>query len=187
MKILVTYALEEERGSIQLPDCLLTFCCTGVGKVSTAIATYEAVLRERPDLVLNLGTAGTLTLPVGTILVCNRFLDRDLEKVSALGLPFQIGFEDLLREAGFLKAAEAIGVVSTGDTFLTDLEQTGVHADVFDMEAYATAQVCRKLELPFLSVKYVTDVIGQNSIKHWEDKLLEAKHGLADYLQRLQF
>ena len=46
------------------------------------------------------------------------------------------------------------------------------------MEAYAQAWVCRTKNTPFIAVKYVTDIIGQNSVKHWEDKLADARKGL---------
>ena len=65
------------------------------------------------------------------------------------------------------------GVCNTGDTFLTELSD--VKGDVVDMEAYAQAWVCRTKNTPFIAVKYVTDIIGQNSVKHWEDKLADAR------------
>ena len=53
-----------------------------------------------------------------------------------------------------------------------------------DMEAYAQAFVCRELNVPFLSVKYVTDIIGQNSVQHWEDKLSDARLGLSAWFSQ---
>ena len=40
--------------------------------------------------------------------------------------------------------------------------------------------------LAFISVKYVTDIIGQNSVKHWEDKLADARQGLSHYFNVLK-
>jgi len=37
-----------------------------------------------------------------------------------------------------------------------------------------------------ISVKYVTDIIGQNSVKHWEDKLADARQGLSHYFNVLK-
>ena len=54
------------------------------------------------------------------------------------------------------------------------------------IEAYAQAFVCRSKEIPFISVKYVTDIIGQNSVKHWEDKLADARQGLSHYFNVLK-
>lgn len=55
-----------------------------------------------------------------------------------------------------------------------------------DMEAYAQAFVCRAKEIPFISVKYVSDVIGQNSVKHWEDRLEDARAGLSHFFNVLK-
>ena len=53
------------------------------------------------------------------------------------------------------------------------------------MEAYAQAWVCRTKNTPFIAVKYVTDIIGQNSVKHWEDKLADARKGLGVVFRNL--
>ncbi|MFA7043457.1 MAG: nucleosidase [Bacteroidales bacterium] len=185
MKILVTYALEAEKGNIRIPGCTLVFYCTGIGKVSTAINTYEALLNEKPDLVMNIGTAGTLSHQVGEILICSHFFDRDLVKISNLGVNCHLNFEQELDSLGLFKDCQTRYVVSTGDTFQTSQEESGTEGDVFDMESYAAAQTCKKLGFPYVSVKYVTDVIGQNSIKHWEDKLQEAREGLIRFLYGL--
>lgn len=185
MKILITYALEAERGNIQISNSTLMFCCTGIGKVSTAINTYEALLNETPDLVLNIGTAGTLSHQVGDIVICSGFFDRDLVKISDFGVNCRLNFSDELGALGVFNDSLINNVVSTGDTFQTNQEESGAEGDVFDMEAYAGAQVCKKLGVPYVSVKYVTDVVGQNSIKHWEEKLQDAREGLAAFLKSL--
>jgi len=183
MKILITYALEAERGNWQMPGHELFFCRTGVGKVSAALHTYEAALRLKPNLVLNVGSAGTIHHQLGDIVVCNHFVDRDLEKIAHFGVPFELDFSAEL--ASYVFKLDVNGCVSTGDTFQTDKEEssTGMHADVFEMEAFGSAQACKQLNLPFLAIKYVTDVIGQNSLKHWEDKLDDAKESLEMYLK----
>ena len=182
MKILITYALEAERGSWQMPGHELFFCRTGVGKVSAALHTYEAVLGLKPDLVLAVGSAGTLHHQVGDIVVCNHFIDRDLEKIAYLGVPCELDFSAELDAFGL--GVEMKGSVSTGDTFQTDRDTStnGLHADVFDMEAYGSAQACKQLNTSFVAIKYITDVIGQNSLKHWEDKLEDARISLENYL-----
>ena len=49
------------------------------------------------------------------------------------------------------------------------------------MEAYAEAEVCREMGIPFISVKYVTDVVGQNSAQEWYAKLKDAREGLTKF------
>ena len=39
--------------------------------------------------------------------------------------------------------------------------------------------------VPFASVKYVTDEIGKNSLKYWEDKLSDARKGLSLYFEKM--
>ena len=79
----------------------------------------------------------------------------------------------------FFKDWQFDSTCNTGDTFLTEADGTG---DVFDMESFAIAKVCRKHQIPFVGVKYVTDKIGDNSVKHWEEKLAEAQAGLQQFL-----
>ena len=185
MKILLTYALEAERGNWQIPGHELFFCRTGVGKVSAALHTYEQAFRLKPDLVLAVGTAGTLHHQVGDIVVADKFVDRDLEKIAHLGVPFQLDFTAELAAFTFKQAVD--GAVSTGDTFQenSDESSAGEWTDVFDMEAFGGAQACKTLGIPFVAVKFITDVIGQNSIKHWEDKLEDARLGLEVFLKTL--
>jgi adenosylhomocysteine nucleosidase len=185
MKILITYALEVERGDWQLPGHEVFFCATGVGKVAAALHTYVQAQACKPDLVLAVGTAGTLHHRVGDIVVCNRFLDRDLEQIAHLGVPFELDFS--AECAAFPWQVAVTGSVSTGDTFQTDRDESsaGSRVDVFDMEAYGSAQACKQLGIPFVAVKFVTDVIGENSIRHWEDKLVDARKGTEVFLKTL--
>ena len=97
---------------------------------------------------------------------------------------YEIDSMDLLSQKGYCLHWPAGGVCNTGDTFLTELSD--VSGDVVDMEAYAQALVCRAKNVPFISVKYVTDIIGQNSVKHWEDKLADARKGLGEFFEKLE-
>jgi len=185
MKILITYALEAERGNWQIPGHNVFSFRTGVGKVSAALQTYEKAQMLKPELVISVGTAGTLHHQVGDIVVADKFVDRDLQKIAHLGVFYQLDFTKDLAHLPFKQKVDA--TVSTGDTFQENAKDalTGAWADVFDMEAYGSAQACKMLGIRFVSVKYITDVIGQNSIKHWEEKLEDARKGLENFLKTL--
>ncbi|MCD8080175.1 MAG: nucleosidase [Bacteroides sp.] len=182
--LLVTHAVEQEYVDIHWPSVDICYVKTGIGKVKSAFRPTEAVLHRSPDLVINMGTAGTLEHRVGDVFVCRHFIDRDMQKMSGLGLEHEIDSSGLLTERGFCMHWNEEGVCNTGDSFLTEL--TDVTGDVVDMEAYAQAYVCRSLSIPFIAVKYVTDIIGQNSVKHWEDKLADARDGLGHFLNVLK-
>lgn len=189
MRILVTYAVQGEftelkfSGLIGEDEVQIGYLRTGVGKVKSAFYLAEAINRAQPDLVVNVGTAGTVSHRVGDIFVCRHFIDRDMQKLTDLGMEYEIDSAGLLAEKGYCLHWQGEGVCNTGDTFLTELSD--VQGDVVDMEAYAQALVCRAKEVPFISVKYVTDIIEQNSVKHWEDKLTDARKALGEFFERL--
>ncbi len=181
MKWLMTYAVKEEYTEIKFPHDEIIPVCTGIGKVNAAFRLTEAIYENRPDAVLNIGTVGTVDHQVGTLFVCRKFIDRDMQKLASLGLPYEIEFQEYPVIQGFSWVGKREGVCNTGDSFLTEL--TDIEGDIVDMEAYAQAVVCKERQLPFVSVKYVTDVIGQNSVKHWQDKLAEARKSLNEFFK----
>ena len=177
LKVLITHAVNDELIDVNLTDCNVKYVRTGIGKVKSTMRLMDALAQEIPDIVINMGTAGTVSHHVGDVFVCCRFIDRDLEKVGCLNLQSEIDSSSLLQEKGYCLSWKPNGVCNTGDSFLT--ETANSHGDVFDMEAFAQAQVCEVKGIPFISVKYVTDKIGENSIQHWEDKLADARKALA--------
>jgi adenosylhomocysteine nucleosidase len=176
MKILFVYAIPEEKIDINIPDAEVIYVETGIGKVNAAMKTMRAICEYHPDMVINFGTAGTLNHKVGEIIVCNKFIDRDLRKVTLDGVVSEIEFERYERFSN-----SVWGVCNTGDSFITS--GTDIEGDVIDMEAYGEAEVCREMGIPFISVKYVTDVVGQNSVESWLDKLADARKGLTEFFK----
>lgn len=181
--LLLAIALPEEAFEWQPQDYDVVRVFTGVGKTGAAMTLTEAVLRHRPVAVVNAGTAGALHYNVGDILVCDRFIDRDLKPLAIHGVVSERSSAVPVRPA-FVSRIDGNDTartftVSTGDSFVVD----AAHAvgDAVDMEAFALATVCQRYGLPFVAVKYVTDVIGQNSVAHWEEKLHDAVCGLAAY------
>ena len=153
MRILVTYAVQGEFTELKFPgltgeeEVQVGYLRTGIGKVKSAFYLTEAINRAQPDLVVNMGTAGTVRHQVGDIFVCRHFVDRDMQKLTDFDMECEINSAEL--------------------------------------EAYAQAWVCRTKNTPFIAVKYVTDIIGQNSVKHWEDKLADARKGLGEFFEAL--
>lgn len=181
MKILLPYAIPEEKIEISLPGNELIFVETGVGKVRAALHTMHAICKHHPDIVINFGTAGTINHNVGDIIVCHKFVDRDLRKVVYDGVISEIGFDK--NSSHHISKKENIiwGTCNTGDSFIT--KDADIEGDVIDMEAYGEADVCREMGIPFLSVKYVTDVVGKNSWQDWYAKLADARNALTAFFR----
>ena len=189
MRILVTYAVQGEFTELKFPGLIgeeevqIGYLRTGVGKVKSAFYLSEAINHAQPDLVVNVGTAGTICHQVGDIFVSRHPAARPPPPPAAPAPEHEIDSTDLLSQKGYCLHWPAGGVCNTGDTFLTELSD--VSGDVVDMEAYAQALVCRAKNVPFISVKYVTDINGQNSLKQWENTLADARKGLGEFFEKL--
>ncbi|MBO7073523.1 MAG: 5'-methylthioadenosine/S-adenosylhomocysteine nucleosidase [Bacteroidales bacterium] len=187
MKILFVYAIPEEKIEINIPNVEVIYVETGMGKVNAAMKTMRAICEYHPDMVINYGSAGTLNHNIGDIIVCNRFIDRDLQKVTLDGVVSEIVFgtdeaRHALTEQRLNERAKVLwGTCNTGDSFITS--GADIEGDVIDMESYAIADVCREMGIPFVSVKYVTDVVGKNSVESWQEKLADARHGLTEFFK----
>ena len=180
MKILLVYAIPEEKIEINIPNAEVIYVETGMGKVNASMRLMRAICEYHPDMVINAGSAGTLNHKVGDIIVCNRFIDRDLRKVTIDGVVSEIEYDcrDVARRV--LTNRDIVwGTCNTGDSFIT--EGNDIEGDVIDMESYAEADVCREMGIPFFAVKYVTDVVGQNSSEEWFAKLADARTGLTKF------
>lgn len=185
-KILITYAVKEEFVCLDSNDHYhIEYLRTGVGKTPSAHLLTKKIMEESPDFVLNIGTAGTLRHKVGDIFIATSFIDRDYEEIKLPGIEFVINGAELPDNPeleNWVSTYPNRGVCSTGDTFVTQV--SSLSGDFVDMEAYAQAYVCRELNTPFLSVKYITDVIGQNSVEKWENKLSDARAGLLQWFDK---
>lgn len=184
MKILFVYAIPEEKIEVNIPNAEVIYVETGIGKVNAALHTMRAICEYHPDVVINLGSAGTLNHKVGDIIVCNRFVDRDLRKVVLDGVISEIEFDRDAINRVFLSEhlmdhAKLVGTCNTGDSFI--IQGNDIEGDVIDMESYAVADVCREMGIPFVAVKYVTDIVGQNSSQEWYAKLKDAREGLTKF------
>lgn len=175
MKILVTYAIESERFPLKIKDADIKYLCTGIGKVHAAMMLMKAICEDRPDMVMNIGTSATLNHHIGDIFVCHHFIDRDLEKVNLPEICCEIEFSGKMGIKA-VDEADKKGICNTGDGFVTEI--IDFKGDVIDMESFAQATVCKEMKIPFVAVKYVTDIIGKNSKEIWIDKLHDAREGL---------
>lgn len=178
--ILVTYAVKEEFITLNSSDNI-QYVRTSVGKTKSAYYLTRKIIEEKPDFVLNIGTAGTISHKVGDIFIARHFIDRDYKAIKLPGIEYEISGESLIKNypelKSWLSTYDKVGICSTGDTFVTEV--ASISEDFVDMEAYTQAFVCKEMGVPFLSVKYITDIIGENSVEHWENKLADACVGLS--------
>ena len=173
---LIVFALECEAQERFIDLCPIY---SGVGKVNAAynlarkIAQLQHDNGKAPELVLNVGSAGSTHFKAGTVVNCTRFVQRDFD-ATALGVaPYVTPFEDcpvfLANGMRYLDFPE--GVCGTGDNFATN--GLGSEWNVVDMEAYALAKICKLENIPFGCLKYITDGADGQAATSWEAGLLE--------------
>jgi adenosylhomocysteine nucleosidase len=170
MKYIIVTALEDEAEGLEKYAPVVH---TGIGKVNASIKLYEAILKYKPDLVLNYGTAGGLTDLLGLHKVAH-FVQIDMD-VRALDFPR--GVTPLTGEELPVKTGLVLG---TGDSFITNaekqLEGLGVEIDLVDMEGYALNKVCEHHGVAFEAYKYISDSADETAGDDWIGSVKSGTH-----------
>ena len=188
-KLLIVMALpQESRGLLEAAGASLLY--TGVGKVNAAAALARRLAEIRcataaHPMVVNMGTAGSRSIPAHTLVACNRFAQRDMD-VSGMGLapgvtPFDATPPVIEFPSVFPQLSQLL--CSTADSFATHRHE--IVGDVVDMEAFALARVCLSENARFACVKYITDGADSDSATHWEAALDNAARAFATFCQSL--
>ena len=191
-EILIVCALEQETQE-ELNDWLpftdnpvWNVLYTGVGKVNATrkltecFSSYQtiAAVRRNHELVINYGTAGSRELPIGELVDCTKFIQRDMNAVQFGFMKGQTPFENdvpLILDSTHIEfnPIQKHQVCGTGDNFVDNVKDEHTMIDVFDMEAYALAKVCHYYHIPFISFKYITDNVNEHSVKDWKENLAD--------------
>ena len=134
---------------------------TGVGKINAAIAAHKAVAQGFHTIV-NIGSCGSLSLPVGEIVQIGRALqDIDATPLCAYGeTPFENDSHHVILDP-------SLHTTCFSTDYFYDAKQEPKYSPsylkliqtstVFDMECYAQAKVCRSLGVAYQSYKWVSD------------------------------
>lgn len=185
--IIVAFALPQEQVEINIEGYHIVPVITGITKAYASASLAKAIVDYQPTLILNIGTAGTIRHSVGDIILSTHFIDRDIKLQNFESVNGEIKTQCIFASKWHSmikgKCVKGDFIVNTGDYFVT--EDDHIVGDVVDMEGFANALVAKKLGIDFLAIKYVTDVIGQNSMQIWEDRLSEARQGLSNYFKNI--
>jgi adenosylhomocysteine nucleosidase len=179
MKLGIIMALpQESQGLFEKQKAPVHYC--GVGKVNAAYSTVEIIRKHHYDLILNLGTAGSHKFPIQTLVECISYVQRDMD-LSLLGLKRGITPMDNIPgkiEGSRISELPNFGICGTSDTI--ELGPPLVECDLVDMEAFAIAKVCKKMNIQFHAIKYITDSSNKNTHKDWTQNLKLASKALFD-------
>lgn len=174
MQTLVVMALKvESQGLFEKAGFHVYYC--GVGSVKATHNLTKWLHQYKPARVLNLGTAGSHKYKPGSLVECTSFIQRQPN--------------DIIKSSGPVIQTQPITSlpqVVCGSADFIETSTPITPCDVFDMESYALAFTCQKMNTPFQSIKYVTDSSDANVVSEWQSNLAKAAETLLQQLRELQ-
>jgi adenosylhomocysteine nucleosidase len=178
MRVLLVVAVEQE--AVHLPPSL-PLLVTGVAKVNAAVRVAAALAdpATRPDVVVNVGTAGALHAGMAGTHEIGSVRQHDLDSMLVEQLTGRRDGEQIVLGAG--------PALVTGDVFVSDpvlRDALAREADLVDMEGYAVAAACRAFEVPVRLVKHVSDSADEGARLSWVESVEQASRALRGWLEQ---
>lgn len=161
MQVLFVCALPEESNN---ESNLLGYpiIYTGVGKINAGYKTALAIQKYKPELVVNFGSCGSFRLPKGTLVKVKDVYNGDMDAEPIV--PYSVTPFD--KDGGIYNISGSGVTCFTSDTFMTpekvrELPKKKLEllnkCDIFEMELYSIAKVCREFNVSIVSYKWVSD------------------------------
>ena len=171
---------------------------SGIGKVNAAMSTTILLEKFNPKVVINTGSAGGFdaALKVGDIVISDEVRHHDVDVTAfgyeigqMAGMPAAYKSDENLMEVAKQAVIEvgehnySVGLICSGDVFMSNPERVeAVRKDfptmkAVEMEAAAVAQVCHQFNTPFVVIRALSDIAGQESSMSFDEFLpVAAKH-----------
>ena len=177
---LLVFALESEAaGEFDEYEKLLI----GIGKVNAAYELTRRIYTQRPQLIINLGSAGSNVFKKGEVVCCSKFVQRDMD-IKGLGFaPYETPFSGLppVLEYGLKLQGVPGAVCGTGDSF--EMNHSSPDYTIVDMEAFPLALIAMKENIPFLCLKYISDGADGAAANDWTVEVHNAARALRSILK----
>lgn len=209
MKILVVTATEHELNlsNIKLKANKADFgaevLISGIGIASTVYHVTKKLMQTKYDLVIQAGIAGTFTndLNLGEVVLISSdtFGDLGIEETGVFkslftsnltnenDFPFTNGWlinRHKLLNGALLKTVTAITVNKiTDDKKRIEKQRNMFNAQTESMEGAAFHYVCLHMNIPFLQVRSISNVVGERDKSKW--KMKEAIVNLNNELNKI--
>ena len=188
-------AIGGDTGRLGNNEIVLWQC--GIGKVNAAVGTMRLIQEHHPDAIISTGLAGGIDpqMRIGDILTATQCVYHDVDCGGIVsggvcplgqvqGLPARYDAAPHLLDHALTVTRSSderlmTGLICTGDQFITDRERQNIIKRNFvdglacDMESAAIAQTCYLEQVPFLSLRVISDTPGatDNHQTQWADFL----------------
>lgn len=172
-----------KKQTFYLADCgdnELVLVTSGVGKVNATVYTQLLIDYFEPNCVLNIGIAGGLhsDLKPLDIVLGDRYSHHDVNQQQMENLfPNTSVFQadtQLLAKFKMYHKESVIGGIVSGESFIADDSEKNYIVDTFDavavdMETSAIAHTCFINDLPFLSIRGISDLANDDATESYEN------------------
>jgi futalosine hydrolase len=194
LKINTLYTGESQRLKVR-------FHQSGVGMLASAVSLTRLVTEEKPDLVIQIGIAGTFDtkMPLAKVVLVKEeilgdmgveedgkwkdLFDLKLEKSSYHPFEKRKLPNQWLTSYNLLKLPElssiSVNEISTSPKRI-ELLSKKYSPDLESMEGAALHYVCREANIPFIQMRAISNYIGERNKANW--KMKEALEALNDTL-----
>ncbi len=170
----------------------------GIGKVNATAAAMH-LIDIGCDIIMNYGLSGGISgISRGMITAPDEFIEHDFD-LSGIGYslcekPLQeyiySADENLLKSAQKIVPSLKLGTAVSGDHFICDSTvrnslKENFNAMSCDMETAAIAYVCQFSNIPFLSLRRISDDAGEDATESYREMNSQDDTLLSDYLIKI--
>lgn len=131
---------------------------TGVGLEAAAIIASEAIVKEKPELVINIGSAGakSTVAKIGEIVRIKEVYNLDYDLTSYRLPKYSTLDENRATVTSLSLQADGL-ILGSSNKFATRAVD---NIDIYDMEGYGVALAARHFGLPCAIFKGISDIVG---------------------------
>lgn len=162
-------------GTIHGKEVVVAVC--GIGKVFAATCAQTMILKYVPDIIINIGVAGTLTTNLGIahIAIADNMVQHDMD-TSPIGDPVGLisginmiqipcsknAVQLVMNCVDEIGIHYMVGTIASGDQFVADSTRKSEIVKEFgaiacEMEGAAIGQVCYINEIDFIVIRGISD------------------------------
>ena len=189
MEILLVAATQNEFDWFgELSEAPHTRLVTGVGILNTAVSLTKHLSQQKSDLVIQVGIAGTLNsdIAIGSaVTVFSECLpelgvveNAEFKSAFDIGLiPNSVIYNNglLINPYTALLEATELPLARSGTVMEISTDKNRIarfreksQMDIESMEGAALHQVCLELNIPFIQIRGISNVVGDRNKKNWQ-------------------
>ncbi|MCL2521882.1 MAG: 5'-methylthioadenosine/adenosylhomocysteine nucleosidase [Erysipelotrichales bacterium] len=174
---------------LEINETQVVCVVSGIGKVNATITATILIERYAPERIISIGVAGgTEKTKKGDLVIGIRLCYHDFDlrhfnhtfgSVPGRTLYFESDESMIVQARNAAKKMKINfleGLITSGDAFINSYEQIKLARENFEpifaveMESTAIAQACIDYQIPFLALRFVSDIIEEaNQEKNYSD------------------